>query len=124
MNRLSLSIGWVCVIVVASFMLYNVKYKVQSLKAQIEETSKEIAQEKEALRVVSAEWAYLNRPERLKSLADKYLAGKAVTVDQVAEIEAIAFRERDVASVDAEGADLDSDTRAILASYRSNSVRQ
>lgn len=124
MNRLSLSIGWVCVIVVASFMLYNVKYKVQSLKAQIEETSKEIAQEKESLRVVSAEWAYLNRPERLKSLADKYLAGKAVTVDQVAEIEAIAFRERDVASVDAEGADLDSDTRAILASYRSNSVRQ
>lgn len=119
MNRLSF-VFWVSVVVVASFMLYRVKYEVQSVKAQIVETSKEMAQEKEAMHVVSAEWAYLNRPERLQSLADKYLMGKSLTVDQVAEVEAIAFHKQSVAALDIEDADVNS----IVAAYRSESARQ
>lgn len=79
------------VIVVAAFMLYRVKYEVQSLQSQIVDTERKLEQEKEALHVVAAEWAYLNRPERLKQLADKYLSSEGVTVDQIAEIEAIRF---------------------------------
>lgn len=99
MSRLSLSIFWVSVIVVSCFMLYRVKYEVQSLKAQIAQISLEIAQERESLHVVAAEWAYLNRPERLQALSDKYLAGKNVTVDQVAVLEAIEFQQQAVAAV-------------------------
>ncbi len=97
MNRLSFIALWAVVIVVASFMLYRVKYEVQSIKSQIEETSLEIAHEKELLHAEAAEWAYLNRPERLKRLAAKYLYGKNVTVEQVAEIEAIPFHKQVVA---------------------------
>ena len=119
MNRLPLIALWVTVIVVASFMLYRVKYEVQSLKAQIVVVSLEMEQEKELLHVEAAEWAYLNRPDNLKKLADKYLKGKNVTVEQVAEVEAIAFHKQSVAV-----ADTDSDARTIFASYRSDSARR
>ena len=92
MNRLSIIAIWTIVIVVSAFGLYRVKYEVQSIRAQIIETNKELAQEQESLHVVAAEWAYLNRPERLQQLADKYLVGNSqITVAQVAEIKAIPF---------------------------------
>jgi len=101
MNRLS-TVVWLAVIVIAAFMLYKVKYEVQSLKNQVAETSRELEQEKQALHVVAAEWAYLNRPERLQKLAVKYLAASDVTVNQIADIEAIPFPGQSVASIDPE----------------------
>lgn len=90
MRRLSTFI-FIIMIVVGAFMLYSVKYRVQDLRAQVVDTERELKAEKEMLHVVAAEWAYLNRPERLQSLANKYITSSRVTVDQVAEIEAIPF---------------------------------
>jgi hypothetical protein len=69
------------------------------------------------LHVEAVEWAYLNRPEILRKLADKYLKGKNVTVDQVAEIEAISFHKQAVAIAD------NGDMRSNLASYRGPTQR-
>ncbi len=118
MNRITIAVIWVSVIVVASFMLYRVKYEVQSLKSQIAEVSLEMEEEKELLHVEAAEWAYLNRPENIKKMADKYLGGKNVTVGQVAEVEAISFPKQSVAV-----ADIAPDARAIPASYRNDMHR-
>ena len=101
MNRLS-TLVWMVVIAAAMFMLYKVKYQVQALKTQIADTSHELEMERESLHVVAAEWAYLNRPERLQQLASKYLQSSDMTVDQVADIEAIPFPGQNVASVDEE----------------------
>ncbi len=90
MRRLPL-FAWVFVVALAIFLLYRVKYEVQSLKSQVAEASHDLDAEREALRVVAAEWAYLNRPERLKQLSNKYLSSSSVTADRVAEIEAIPF---------------------------------
>ncbi len=90
MTRLSALI-WMLVIVAATFILYSVKYEVQSLRAQIAQTAKELEQEREALNVVSAEWEYLNRPERLQALSEKYLATTSTRVEQIAVVEAIPF---------------------------------
>lgn len=89
---------WVVVIMVASFMLYKVKYEVIAIKQDIVEASAELETEKEALRVLAAEWAYLSRPERLQKLAGKYLASTDLTVNQIAEIQEIPFPNRSVAS--------------------------
>lgn len=88
---------WMFVMVVAVFLLYAAKYEVQGVRAQIADTSQKLKEQKEALHVVAAEWAYLNRPERLQALANKYLSPSAVTVDQIAELEAIPFPQQQVA---------------------------
>ena len=102
MNKLS-TLLWMLVIVVAAFMLYKVKYQVQALKTQVAETTHELEQEKQAMHVVAAEWAYLNRPERLQKLAEKYLHAKEMTVGQIAEVEAIPFPGQTVASNEGNG---------------------
>ncbi|NBO18117.1 MAG: hypothetical protein EBV03_02625 [Proteobacteria bacterium] len=102
MMRLS-NFVWMVVIVVAVFMLYKVKYQVQALQQEIAATSQQLRQEREALRVTSAEWAYLNRPERLQKLATKYLASTDVTVNQIAEIEEIPFPSQSMAALDNSG---------------------
>lgn len=98
MMRKLAPLWWVILIVVATFGLYQVKYEVQSIKSQIAKASRELESERESLHVVAAEWAYLNRPERLQALADKYLASSGMLVNQIAEIEAIPFPAQAVAS--------------------------
>jgi cell division protein FtsL len=61
------------VIVAASYGLYMVKWEVHELKRQNNEVQMHIAEQKDALNILDAEWAYLNRPERLRGLAEKYL---------------------------------------------------
>jgi cell division protein FtsL len=99
MNRFS-TVIWMLLIVAAAFLLYMVKYQVQYLRQQVAQTQKELEGEKEALHVVAAEWAYLNRPDRLQTLARKYLVSSEMTVDQVADIQAIPFPRQSQASAD------------------------
>lgn len=80
-------------------LLYAVKYQVQAIRLQVAETSRELEREREAMHVAAAEWAYLNRPDRLQKLASKYLMSSELTVDQVAEIEAIPFPQHMEASL-------------------------
>ena len=90
MIRLS-TLLWIVVLTVSAFLLYSVKYQVQSLRTQIADVSRQIEIERESMNVVAAEWSYLNRPDRLQKLASTYLSTKEVTVEQIAEIQAIPF---------------------------------
>lgn len=65
---------WMCMIMAAALGLYMVKYRVQHIKDEVAEVAREIEQEQEALHVLSAEWAYLTRPQRLQELSAKYLS--------------------------------------------------
>lgn len=90
MKRFS-TLVWMLVIVGSAFLLYRVKYEVQNLRTQVSATERELAAERESLHVVAAEWAYLNRPDRLARLSEKYLSSKRVMANQVAEVEAVPF---------------------------------
>lgn len=65
-------INMVCVAVLA-IGLYLVKYSVQDVQRNVASLKAELATEKESLHLLNAEWAYLNRPDRLRQLADKHL---------------------------------------------------
>ncbi len=93
MTRLSITL-WVLVIMVAALSLYQVKYEVQRVRADIASVTRVLEQENETLDVIAAEWAYLSRPERIKKLAQKHLAAQTMMVQQVADVEAIAFPHR------------------------------
>jgi len=58
---------------IAAYALYMVKFSVQNLQREVAQTRAELAQEKETLHLLNAEWAYLNRPDRLRRLADAHL---------------------------------------------------
>lgn len=69
----SLCVG-LFLVVVCVVGLYQVKYRVQNIKRDLVEMYRQLAEDKEAIRVLRAEWAYLNQPERLKVLVDTHLA--------------------------------------------------
>lgn len=72
MNRIFIAI-WVAVALVAGFGLYQLKYKVQCLEGELHEVHLAIKKEKEKIHVLKAELEYLSSPQRIESLANKYL---------------------------------------------------
>jgi hypothetical protein len=58
-----------CVMALA-FWAYQENYKTQSAIADVRELHRDIGTAHERLGMLRAEWAYLNRPDRLADLAD------------------------------------------------------
>ena len=53
-----------------AYWAYKENYKTQAALREVKELQQQIAQEKETIAVLNAEWAYLNRPDRLRELVD------------------------------------------------------
>lgn len=57
----------------AGAALFWFSQQVQQLESQKKKLEKEIGNEEDGIRVLNAEWAYLNRPDRLETLVTNYL---------------------------------------------------
>ena len=55
-------------VILSGAMLMDVSYRVQSIERVIKKYDHKIAKERENIRVLKAEWAYLNAPDRLEKL--------------------------------------------------------
>jgi hypothetical protein len=58
----------VVLVVVCATWAYRVNYATQEALNRVADLRGEIAREREALVVLTAEWSYLNRPDRLRGL--------------------------------------------------------
>lgn len=63
---LSLAVG-------AGFILFQTSQDVQQAERRLNKVQTALAKEQDAMRVLEAEWDYLNRPDRLEELARDYL---------------------------------------------------
>ena len=65
---LSFAIGIAC-----ALFLFLVKQEVQNHEQALAKLNADIARDKEAIRILDAEWSHLNTPDRLQRLSAKYL---------------------------------------------------
>lgn len=68
-----MTILWIGLAVLVGIALFQVKYEVQSLEDELRQLNADILHEQEQIHVLRAEWAHLNRPQRLEALAARYL---------------------------------------------------
>ena len=83
-----LLVHMVCVAALA-MGLYLVKYSVEDVQRELATKKTELAAEKESLHLLNAEWAYLNRPDRLRALSDKHLDLVPLDSRQIDQVQAI-----------------------------------
>lgn len=63
--------------------LFYLKYRIEEKEIQLEAMKAQYMEDQKALRVLKAEWTYLNSPDYLQDLADKYLTLKPVASKEV-----------------------------------------
>ena len=81
-------------VIALAFWAYRETHKTQSAMSELRELQREIGALREAVAVQRAEWAWLNRPDRLRLLAEANFATlrlMPLRPDQFGEIEQIAF---------------------------------
>ena len=88
----NLTVFIVAAVAVVSYGLYQLSYEVQKLESDLRKLKAGIEDNREAVRVLKAEWAYENRPEKLQALAAEYLPLLLVAPYQVAEVDELPAR--------------------------------
>ena len=70
--RVLLYLSAAALVVVFATWAYRVNYATQEALDRLADLQARVAAEREAIAVLNAEWAYLNRPDRLRALVDRY----------------------------------------------------
>ena len=84
---------WLVLVVAAGFVTFKVKYAVQDIEDELNRVRKHTIAEQQEIRVLTAEWTYLNQPERLAELNRRFLQlGPVATKQLQRTIEDIPFR--------------------------------
>lgn len=85
---------WTLLVGATGYTLFHITYEVEALEAELSELNRQITDEKQAIRVLEAEWAHLNRPARIERLSETLLPmlGR-VEPAQVMRIDKLPYRD-------------------------------
>ena len=92
--KLVLYVSAVVLVVVCATWAYRVNYATQEAMGRMADLRAQIAAEREAIAVLQAEWAYLNRPDRLRELVTENHASlglEELVPDQFGEASMVPF---------------------------------
>lgn len=82
----------VALLVLVCFGLYNGVHRVKAQEQALGKLKVQLAQEAEAIRVLKAEWSYLNQPERLQALARRHLALAPTGASQITVLASLPLK--------------------------------
>lgn len=84
MTRLG-AVFWIGLVLASGFTTFKVKYAVQEIYEELTRVRKQALAEQQEIRVLNAEWTYLNQPERLADLNRAYLQLAPMNPKQLAQ---------------------------------------
>ena len=82
----------VALLMLVCFGLYNGVHRVKAQEQALGKLKGQFAQEAEAIRVLKAEWSYLNQPERLQALARRHLALAPTGASQITVLASLPLK--------------------------------
>ena len=89
----------VVVVLISGFFLYTLEHSTRSLERQMAHEKKSISAEREAIKLLNAEWSSLTRPERLQKLAQEQLKLQPMAAKQMVAEAGLSAAVPDVALV-------------------------
>ena len=97
----------VLTVLVSGFVLYSLEHATRGAERHIAKLKSGIADEKESIKLLKAEWSSLTRPERLQRLAKDHLELSTITASQFVKLEELGQRvpAEPIMMLEAEGKD-------------------
>ncbi|HEX9770493.1 MAG TPA: hypothetical protein VGA50_15075 [Kiloniellales bacterium] len=80
------AVTWMFVVTCAALAVFYVSQSVERLERELALQQRTILEHQEAIHVLEAEWSFLNRPERISLLAERFLALAPLSADHVVSI--------------------------------------
>jgi hypothetical protein len=90
--RLSTFVG-LALASVAAGLVMHVSYRVQRTEQYLVKLEREVVREQDQIRVLDAEWSYLNDPARIEALARRHLLLGPMSVKKIVSLDAIPLRD-------------------------------
>ncbi len=83
---------WLLLAMFCGIFLFHTSQRVHDGREKAAELDQSIAREEESIRVLQAEWGYLNQPDRLEKLARAHLHLEPLKGGQFVKLEEVALR--------------------------------
>ena len=77
------TIVWFCIVVAVGYAMFQVKYEVMQQEQTLAGINKQIADDRDQIRVLNAEWSYLTRPSRIEELNARFFHLGNVNATQI-----------------------------------------
>ncbi|MBM86724.1 MAG: hypothetical protein CMM47_11985 [Rhodospirillaceae bacterium] len=72
--------------------MFLIKQEVQQRESRLDQLNRELLENQEAIRVLRAEWSYLNRPVRIEALIRRHLELRPTEISQRGVFESLPVR--------------------------------
>jgi hypothetical protein len=83
---------WIPLAIGVGVSMFLLKYEVQALEDELVAKQTQVVRDRAAIRVLEAEWTYLNDPERLRELSAQYLGFGPPAVTNIADITSLPMK--------------------------------
>lgn len=77
------TVVWFCIVVAVGYAMFQVKYEVMQQEQTLAGINRQIADDRDQIRVLDAEWSYLTRPNRIEQLAGRFLQLQGMSSAQI-----------------------------------------
>jgi len=84
---------WLAVVGAVGYGMFQVKYEVMQVEDELGRVNRAIDADRDQLRVLNAEWSFVNQPARLDQLRQRFLANlRPITRLELGSLDQVPFR--------------------------------